>query len=121
MQRKKTLAPKKTPIQEGGQFLPAHSRFPKKCSSKLYVMSVVEVMTDYEAFSPQKVEEAMEAGVRNHLEAVKTQARKEGVDCEAFITHGDPHQDIVDEAAKRKPMWRRSLKWQRRKASRLRV
>lgn len=76
--------------------------FSKICGSKLYVMSVVEVITDYEAFSPQKVEEAMEAGVRKHLEAVKAQALEEGVECEAFISYGDPHQNIVDEAAKRK-------------------
>ncbi len=30
-------------------------QFAKKCSSKLYAMSVVEVITDYEEFSPQKV------------------------------------------------------------------
>lgn len=76
--------------------------FAKICSSKLYVMSVVEVITDYEAFSPQKIEEAMEAGVRKHLEAIKAQALEEGVECEAFISYGDPHQNIVDEAAKRK-------------------
>jgi nucleotide-binding universal stress UspA family protein len=75
--------------------------FAKKCSSKLYVMSVVEAITDYEAFSPQKVEEAMEAGIKNHLEAVKIQARNEGVACEAFISHGDPHQSIIDEATRK--------------------
>lgn len=75
--------------------------FAKKCSSKLYAMSVVEVITDYEAFSPQKIEDAMEAGVKNHLESVKTRATNEGVDCETIIAYGEPHQSIVDEAAKR--------------------
>ena len=76
--------------------------FAKICSSKLYAMSVIEVVTDYEAFSPQKVEEAMEAGVKKHLETIKAQALKEGVECEAFISYGDPHQNIVDEAARRR-------------------
>src|SRR3990172_8170416 len=72
--------------------------FAKKCSSKLYAMSVVEVLTDYEAFSPQKIEDALEAGVKNHLELVKTRAQNEGVDCETIIAYGEPHQSIVDEA-----------------------
>lgn len=77
-------------------------QFAKKCSSKLYAMSVVEVLTDYEAFSPQKIEDALEAGVKNHLELVKTRAQNEGVDCETIIAYGEPHQSIVDEAERRK-------------------
>ena len=55
--------------------------FAKICSSKLYAMSVIEVVTDYEAFSPQKVEEAMEAGVKKHLETTKSSGaeRRRGV------------------------------------------
>lgn len=75
--------------------------FAKKCSSKLYAISVVEVITDYEAFSPQKIEDAMEAGVKNHLESVRARAQKEGVDCETLIAYGEPYQSVVDEAAKR--------------------
>lgn len=75
--------------------------FAKKCSSKLYALSVVEVITDYEAFSPQKIEDAMEVGIKSHLEAVKERARNEGVDCETVMAHGEPHQSIVDEAAKK--------------------
>lgn len=76
--------------------------FAKGCSSKLYAVSVVEAITDYEAFSPQKIEEAMESGVKRHLESVKTMAQNEGVECETIIAHGEPHQSIVDEAEKRK-------------------
>lgn len=73
--------------------------FAKKCSSKLYVMSVVEVITDYETFSPQKIEDAMEAGVRNHLESVRSRAKNEGVECETIMAHGgEPHEVIIDEA-----------------------
>ncbi|MBI4688543.1 MAG: universal stress protein [Nitrospirae bacterium] len=76
--------------------------FAKKCSSKLYAMSVVEVITDYEAFSPQKIEEALEAGIKKHLESIKAQALQEGIECETIMAHGgEPHEVIVDEAAKR--------------------
>ncbi|MBI5213126.1 MAG: universal stress protein [Nitrospirae bacterium] len=77
--------------------------FAKKCSSKLYAMSVVEVIIDYEAFSPQKIEEALEAGIKKHLETVKAQALEEGIECETIMAHGgEPHEVIVEEAAKRK-------------------
>lgn len=73
--------------------------FAKKCSSKLYAMSVVEVITDYETFSPQKIEDAMEAGVKNHLESVKAKAKNEGVECETIMAFGgEPHEVIIDEA-----------------------
>jgi len=72
--------------------------FAKKCSSKLYAMSVVEIRTDYEAVSHQEVEEAIEIEVGNHLETVKSRAANEGLECEITISHGDPYQDIVDEA-----------------------
>jgi uncharacterized protein len=75
--------------------------FAKICSSKLYVMSVVEVIADGET-STQKVEEVMEAEAQKHLSGVKTQAQKEGIECEAFISYGDPSQSIVDEAAKKR-------------------
>lgn len=75
--------------------------FSKICSSKLFVMTVVEVIADGET-STQQVEEAMEAEAQKHLDGVKEQARQEGVECETFISYGDPHQNIVDEAAKRK-------------------
>lgn len=76
--------------------------FAKRCSSKLYAISVVEVITDYEAFSPQKIEEALESGVIKHLESVKAMALQEGVGCETIIAHGEPHESIVDEAKKRR-------------------
>ncbi len=63
-------------------------------------MSVVEVPTDYEIISPQKVEQAMAAEAKEHLDAVKSQAQTEGVECEAIISHGDPHQCILDVAAR---------------------
>jgi len=76
-------------------------RFSKICSSKLYVMTVVEIIADGET-STQDVEASMEAEARKHLDGVKEQARQEGVACETFISYGDPHRNIIEEAAKRK-------------------
>jgi len=75
--------------------------FSKICSSNLTVMTVLEVIADGET-ATQLVEEEMEAEARRRLDAVKEQARQEGVECETFIAFGDPHQSIIDEAAKRK-------------------
>lgn len=75
--------------------------FAKRCSSKLYALSVVEVITDYEAFSPEKIEDALEARMIKHLGSVKAMALQEGVDCETIIAHGEPHETIVEEAKKR--------------------
>lgn len=76
--------------------------FSKKCSSKLHAVYVIEALTDYEAFSPQKIDDALEFTARHHLESVKSRALNEGFDCETIISTGDPDQCIVDEAAKRK-------------------
>jgi len=75
--------------------------FAKKCSSKLYAMSVVGIIADGET-STQEVEEAMEAEAQKHLNAVKAQAAIEGLECEVFISHGEPHQSIVEEAENKK-------------------
>jgi len=74
--------------------------FAKICSSKLHVMSVVEVIADSET-STLQVEEALEAAVQKHLDSVREQALKDGVDCETFISYGDPHQNIIDTAVKK--------------------
>lgn len=74
--------------------------FSKRCSSKLFVMTVVEVMADGETLT-QGVEAAMAAEAQKHLDEVKEQARQGGVECETFISYGDPHQSIIDEAARR--------------------
>lgn len=72
----------------------------KTCSSKLFVISVVETNPEYETIAPQLVEKA-EKEARKHLEAVKERAVKEGVDCEIIARQGeDPFKYIVDEAEK---------------------
>lgn len=76
--------------------------FAKRCSSKLYAMSVIEIITDYEAFSPQKIEDTLALRAKKHLESVKAMALTEGVDCETIVTFSeDPYLSIVEEVEKR--------------------
>ena len=72
----------------------------KTCSSKLFVVSVIETNPEYESIAPQLIEKA-EKETRQHLESVKNRASKEGVDCEIIARQGeDPYKYIVDEAVK---------------------
>jgi nucleotide-binding universal stress UspA family protein len=72
----------------------------KTCSSKLFVVSVIETNPEYESIAPQLIEKA-EKETRQHLESVKNRAAKEGVDCEIIARQGeDPYKYIIDEAAK---------------------
>ncbi|HYA11806.1 MAG TPA: universal stress protein [Thermodesulfovibrionales bacterium] len=74
----------------------------KNCSSKIFVLSVVEMNPEFEALAPEIIEK-MEKETRQHLESVKSRALKEGVDCEIIVHEGEePYQYIVAEAAKRK-------------------
>jgi len=74
----------------------------RACSSKLYVLSVVEVNPEYEALAPRLVEKA-EGETRKLLESVKKRIMKEGLDCETLVHQGDdPSQFIVEEAEKKK-------------------
>ena len=72
----------------------------KTCSSKLFVISVIETNPEYETIAPQLVEKA-EKETRRHLESVKERASKEGVDCEIAARQGeDPYKYIIEEAEK---------------------
>jgi len=74
----------------------------KKCSSKLWVMSVVESNPEFEALAPQITEKAGKTA-REHIEALQARAKKEGVDCNGIVHQGeDSYKYIVDEAAKNK-------------------
>jgi len=74
----------------------------KICSSKLIVVSVVKTNLEFESVIPQVVEKE-EKEVTKHLELVRNQAEKEGVDCEAVVSLSEePYQDIIDRAAKHK-------------------
>jgi nucleotide-binding universal stress UspA family protein len=74
----------------------------KACSSKLYVLSVVEMNPEYEALAPRLVEKA-EGETRKLLESAKKKILKEGLECETLVHEGDePAQLIVEEAVKKK-------------------
>lgn len=74
--------------------------FAKACSSKLYVMTTVEVVADGET-ATQMAETELETEAQKHLNAVKALALKDGVECETFISFGEPHQSIIDEALRK--------------------
>ncbi len=74
----------------------------KRCSSKLSVLSVIETNPEYETIAPQLLEKA-EKSAQKHLESVKEQAKKEGVECATSILEGeDSFHYISDEAARNK-------------------
>lgn len=74
----------------------------KKCSSKIFVLSVIELNPEFEALAPGIIEK-MEKERREHLESVKSRASKVGVDSEIIMHEGEEaFQYIVDEAAKKK-------------------
>ena len=75
--------------------------FAKKCSSKLYVISVLETNPEYETLG-SNVFEKEEAEMLEHLEAIKAKALDQGLRCEAlFHRWAEPHKVIVEEAAER--------------------
>jgi len=75
--------------------------FAKRCTSKLYVISILETNPEYETIG-SSVFEKEEAEMRQHLEAIKTKAVQEGLRCETLFHHGaEPARMIVDEAADR--------------------
>ncbi len=74
----------------------------KKCSTGLSVLSVIDFNPEFDAAAPQIVEKK-EKDAREHLEAVKARAKKEGVDCTTLVQRGEAsYKHIVDEASKNK-------------------
>jgi nucleotide-binding universal stress UspA family protein len=75
--------------------------FAKKCSSKLYIVSVLETNPEYETIGAN-VFEKEKAEVMAYLESVKAMAAKEGLGCETILHEAsDPSQAIIDEAGKK--------------------
>lgn len=76
--------------------------FAKRCSSKLYIVSVIERFAEYEA-AGEEVYELEEKRAKEHLDMVKAQALAEGVDCEVLVHFSDdPHTPIVEDAKEKK-------------------
>ncbi len=73
----------------------------KICSSKLFVLSVIEANPEFEVLAPQVVEKEEEQ-TRKRLEEVRSKAAKEGVECEIIARHTEsPFQAIIEEAGKK--------------------
>lgn len=72
----------------------------KVCSSKLYIVSVVETNPEFSAYAPELVEKAAKE-TREYLQSAQKKAEDEGVDCETIPHHGGEVEDhIIDEAEK---------------------
>ncbi len=72
----------------------------KVCSSRLHILSVVEVNPEYEALAPNIVEKA-ENETKEHVDSVKKRAEKEGITCDTIVHQGEePYRFIVEEAKK---------------------
>jgi nucleotide-binding universal stress UspA family protein len=73
----------------------------KTCSSRLIVLSVVEVNPEYEALAPELVDKAGDE-TKAHLDSVRKRAVSDGVPCEIISHQGqEPYRFIVEEAAGR--------------------
>lgn len=73
-------------------------RLARKCTSRLFAVSVVITNLEFEVTMPQVVEKE-EKKALEHLESIKARASKEGIDCSITVIHGDePYQDIVRQA-----------------------
>jgi nucleotide-binding universal stress UspA family protein len=76
--------------------------FAKKCSSRLYVVSVMETNPEYETIGANVFEKEEEEAIA-YLEHIKKRASQEGLFCWTILRHGEePHRLIVEEAAEKK-------------------
>jgi hypothetical protein len=74
----------------------------KACTTKLYILSVIEANPEYESLAPLLVEKA-EKEAKKLLDSMKECAEKEGIECETIVHEGDePYEFIVDEAGRKK-------------------
>jgi len=73
----------------------------KACTTKLWILSVIEVNPEFESLAPLLVEKA-EQETRGLLDSMKKSAEKEGIECETLVHEGEePYEFIVDEAEKK--------------------
>jgi nucleotide-binding universal stress UspA family protein len=72
----------------------------KICSSNLIAVSVVKTNLEFDSVLPQFVEKAEQDAIK-HLESVKAQAAKKGVNCMTVASLSEePYQEIVRHASK---------------------
>ena len=75
--------------------------FAKKCSSSLYIVSVMETNPEYETIGANVFQKEEEEATE-YLESVKTRASQDGLYCQCILLHGDePSRLIVDAAAEK--------------------
>jgi len=75
--------------------------FAKKCSSRLFAVSVLESNPEYETIG-SNVFEKEEAEALAYLESIKERAAQEGLGCETILREADdPSQAIVSEASEK--------------------
>jgi hypothetical protein len=72
----------------------------KICSSNLIAVSVVKTNIEFDSVLPQFVEKNEHEAIK-HLESVKAQAAKEGVNCMTIVSLSEePYEDIVRHSSK---------------------
>jgi hypothetical protein len=77
-------------------------KFAALCSSRLYVISVIEAEIRLEGMSPKDFED-MEIKLLSHLDEIKQTASKADVYCETMLLHGNEvYQNIVEESQNRR-------------------
>lgn len=75
--------------------------FAKKCSSRLYIISVMETNPEYETIGANVFEKEEEEAIE-YLESIKTRASQEGLYSQSMLLHGnEPYRLIVDVAAEK--------------------
>ena len=75
--------------------------FARRCSSRLYAMSVLETNPEFETIG-SKFFEKEEKEAQHHLESVKVRARSEGVMCDTELLEGEePYRSIVNAAVEK--------------------
>ncbi len=94
------LATDGSPFSEGA--IREAINFAKICSSRLYVITVLETNPEYESIG-SNIFEKEQAEARKYLDAVKERAGREGVSCETiFHSERGASETIVEEAIKRR-------------------
>jgi len=76
--------------------------FAKKCSSRLYIVSVMETNPEYETIGVNVFQKEEEEAIE-YLESIKKRVSQEGLSCQTTLLHGnEPYRLIVNEAAEKK-------------------
>ena len=76
-------------------------RIAEKCSSRLYVIMVVEMNPEYETFGTSVTQE-LEKEATEYFASLTKKAAEKGVSCETILREsGEPYRLIVDEATRK--------------------